>query len=244
MAETRRRYVHRAVVPPAKCHRAIHRLIAVVLEQPDEAWRTTGYTGEIGSLDEYHARIAWRLSHEGTRYCVEFEEALLLRLFRRIRGLENTWSIEPEVWLAIIKINARPLPREIGLALAEKNYYGTQLALATSDQHPDVYWEVASREVQGRNRFARRLMVEDRFSSADIERFLDLYGRDARGGLPLYGIMRGGAGAPEEKLALLRRWERRTRPGEGEPRAGSEEGSEVGPADVSEGMSKSGSECS
>ena len=250
MAETRRRYVHRAVVPPAKCHRAIHRLIAVILEQPDEAWRTTSYTGELSGLDEYHARIAWRLRHEGTRYCVELEEALLLGLFRRIRGLEHIWSVEPEVWSAIIKINARPLPREIGLALAEANYYGTQLALATSDQHPDVYWEVASREVQGRNRFARRLMVEDRFSSADIERFLDLYGRNARGGLPMYGIMRGGSGAPEEKLAFVRDWERRTRPGEGEPRAVAEDESEDvledvsedGPEDVSSDMSKHGSE--
>ena len=226
MAESQRRYVHRAVVPPAKCHRAIHRLIAVILDRPGEQWRRTSYTGDLGGLDEYHQRIAWRLAHEGTRYCVDFDEALLLRLFQRIRGLESS-SVEREVWLAIIKIGARALPREIGLSLAEADHYGTQLALATSDQHADVYWEVARLDVQGRNRFARRLMVEERFTLADVERFLGLYGRGPRGGLPMYSLMRGGQGIPEEKRAFVEAWERSTVPDAAE-RTSSTEGYEAG----------------
>lgn len=55
----------------------------------------------------------------------------------------------------------------------------------------------------------------------------------------MHGIMSGGSGAPEEKLAFLREWGR-ARLG-AEPGAGAEVVSEEGSADVSDDMS-SGSE--
>jgi len=181
-------------------------LIAVILDQPEPRWRQSNSTGDLCNFDEYHGRIVWRLAYQGTRYCVDFDETLLLRLFQRIRGLDSFWWVEPDLWLAIVKIGARALPREIGLALAKDNYYGLPLALATSDQHADVYWEVSSRDDQSRNRFARRLILEDRFSTADIERFLDLFAQGANR-YTLLSIMRGGRGASEEKLASLAAWE-------------------------------------
>ncbi len=164
-------------IAPAKCKRAALRLFDAILTQPETSWRRETYLGTLGGFDEYHGRIAWRLGEQGTRYSVEFDDALLRRVDERIRGLEYS-SAEDSLWTAIVRISKDPLPRDIALGLIERRAYFTTLALANSNQHPDVHWAAAERDTQARNRMATRVMADATFGPDDVTRFLERYGDD------------------------------------------------------------------
>lgn len=173
MARVRRLRTAAPTISPAKCLRAMNRVIDAILHLPEDQWRAR--RDDYGGLNEYYRTITWRLEQQATRYSVTFESAVLLELHAKILGLESPWAIVREVWTAIIKINADPLPRDIAIALVEQRAYFAVLALANSNQHPDVYWAAAAVDNQARNRFAVRLMVEEQFSVADVVKFHDLY---------------------------------------------------------------------
>jgi len=177
VARVRRLRTDAPLISPAKCLRAMNRVIDAILNLPEDRWRAQD--NSYGGLNEYYRTITWRLEHQGTRYSVAFDHAVLLNLHAKVQTLESPWAIAREVWTAIIKINAGPLPREIGMALVEQRTYFAVLGLANSNQHPDVYWAAAAVDKQARNRFALRLMVDEQFTVADVVRFRDLYA-DAR----------------------------------------------------------------
>ncbi len=189
------------VVPPHKCARAIHKVIDAILDKPQSAYCDVDDMGDVRGLNEYHHRITWRLQEQGTRYCVAFADDLLLRLHNRIQQLERPWAIERELWVAIIKISSGPLPREIGLHLIQERVYFAMLALATSNQHPDVHWAAAEVNKQARNRFAHRIATEPQFTTADVAKFLNMYPGT-------YYLMHRAEASDSAKRELIERWRR------------------------------------
>lgn len=184
-----------------------------LIRTPDAQWReaSTLLPGSLGGMDEEHRRFLQNLRWSELKHCVTLPEALVLRLFDRLRALKGGSRMEDEVWATVVRLHTEPLPLHVGLPLAsEYGYYWTRLALAHSRQHEEVHRALAARDPHARHAWAQRILGDAAFSEDDLAGLLALYGDDEK----TVGLLARTRSSGPEKRARLERFLRETREGE------------------------------
>lgn len=138
------------------------------------AKRSDSILGEYGLSDTYVDQMNDLLEkHE--RYSIDFKADDLEELYNLVHDVEGGYSVEEDVWSFIVKLSKHPLPTSVGIALSKRDFTLTDV-ISNSNQHLEVYFVAAEKSKYARSRLCIRLFIDEQYSAADLQRYVNLYG--------------------------------------------------------------------
>ncbi len=141
-------------------------------------YHKVGYFSAYGSLfttSEYDLKIH-NVLEANEKYSVDFPKALISELVEALKKFGFGHGLGGSVMEMVIKLNANPLPREMGLSFLASRQTHLVKVLSNSKQDIEVYFAAAELDTHARSRLCIRLFVEPEYQNSDLARFLKIYG--------------------------------------------------------------------